>query len=54
MGHHPPTADLGAKLFSAEDWEYMAGITDEDVERETALFNRVQEATPDNIQNATP
>lgn len=51
MGHHPPTADLGAKLFSVEDWEYMAGITDEDVDRETALFNRVQETTPDSIKN---
>jgi hypothetical protein len=51
MGHHPPTADLGAKLFSTEDWEYMAGITDEDVERETALFDRVEETLPDNVKN---
>ena len=50
MGHHPPTADLGAKLFSAEDWEYMAGITDEDVERETALFDRVQETLPGDVK----
>lgn len=50
MGHHPPTADLGAKLFSAEDWEYMAGITDEDVERETALFDSVQETLPGDVK----
>lgn len=54
MGHHPPTADLGAKLFSAEDWEYMAGITDEDVERETALFDSVQETLPGDVKVPDP
>ena len=50
MGHHPATADLGAKLFTPKDWEYMAGITDEDIEREARLFDRVEEATPDNLK----
>ena len=50
MGHHPPTADLGAKLFSGDDWEYMAGITDEDEAREAALFDRVQQATPNSLK----
>lgn len=50
MGHHGPTADLGARLFSGEDWEYMAGITDTDVEREAALFARVQETIPGDVK----
>jgi len=50
MGHHGPTADLGAKLFSGEDWEYMAGITDAEVEREAALFARVQETIPGDVK----
>lgn len=50
MGHHAPTADLGARLFSGEDWEYMAGITDAEVEREAALFARVQETIPGDVK----
>ena len=50
MGHHPPTADLGAKLFSAEDWEYMAGATVEQIEKEAALFKCVQDAIPNDLK----
>jgi len=51
MGHHPATADLGAKLFSAGDWEYMAGATDEEIAREEALFQKVQDTIPDSLKN---
>jgi hypothetical protein len=53
MGHHPSTADLGAKLFSPEDWEYMAGTTDEEIQREEAFFEKVQAAIPDSLTNVT-
>ncbi len=46
MGHHGATTELAGRLFSAEDWEYMAGVTDEDMAREVALFERVTETTP--------
>jgi hypothetical protein len=49
MGHHPPTADLGVKLFSPEDWEYMAGATDEEMERDQALFEQFTSAIPENL-----
>jgi hypothetical protein len=50
MGHHGATADLGAQLFTAEDWEYMAGITDEQIREEAELFERAAAARPDNVQ----
>jgi hypothetical protein len=53
MGHHPPTADLGARLFSTEDWEYMAGCTDEDSKREAALFEQFESTTPDSLKNVS-
>ncbi len=46
MGHHGATTDISAKLFSPADWEYMAGITDAEMAREVELFERVEEATP--------
>jgi hypothetical protein len=51
MGHHPPTADLGARLFSPGDWEYMAGVTDEDIKREAELFDQLERTTPDSLKN---
>ena len=51
MGHHPPTADLGARLFSPEDWEYMAGVTDADIKREAELFEQLESSTPDSLKN---
>jgi hypothetical protein len=50
MGHHGATSDLTVKLFSLEDWEYMAAITDEDMEREGRLFDSVVDNTPDNLK----
>lgn len=46
MGHHGATTELAAKLFKPEDWEHMAGITDEAMAREVALFEKVETATP--------
>ena len=50
MGHHGPTTDLSTKLFSAADWEYMAAITDEEIDHEASLFDRVVATTPDNLK----
>lgn len=49
MGHHGATSDLAADLFSAEDWEYMAGISDEETERDTAMFDQFQQALPPDL-----
>ena len=51
MGHHGATSDLSAELFSAEDWEYMAGITDEAMEREAALYDHIQETKPECVKS---
>jgi hypothetical protein len=37
-------------LFSPEDWEYMAGITDEDLAREVELFDQVNATTPPDLE----
>lgn len=50
MGHHPATADLGAKLFSAEDWEYMAGASEAEIEREQELFDAFVESIPASLR----
>jgi len=46
MGHHPPTADLGTRLFSPEDWEYMAGATDAEIARDQELYADFQSVIP--------
>ena len=51
MGHHGATTDLGAKLFSSADWEYMAGVTDEESDRETALFAQVETTAPGGMKD---
>ena len=53
MGHHDATSDLSAKLFSLADWEYMAGITDDEVAKEGNLFERAAACTPDSLKNIT-
>jgi len=50
MGHHGATTELAADLFSQEDWVYMAGITDEDMEREQRLFDTVYNALPAGLE----
>ena len=51
MGHHGGTTDLAAKLFSPADWEYMAGITDEQQNKDEDLFRRVVESAPDAVKH---
>ena len=51
MGHHDASSDLSAKLFTTADWEYMAGITDEEVAKEENLFERAAASTPDSLKN---
>lgn len=46
MGHHGATTDLAAKLFSQADWEYMAGVSDADMQREQQLYARVRATVP--------
>ena len=53
MGHHGGTTDLAAKLFKPEDWEYMADQTDEAIANEIALFEKVEAATPTNLNLPT-
>jgi hypothetical protein len=47
MGHHPGSTDMAAKLFSAEDWEYMADVSEADQQREKELYAAVFDAVPE-------
>ena len=49
MGHHGATTELAGELFSQDDWEYMAGVTDEEMEREMELYQRVSRTTPASV-----
>ena len=49
MGHHGATTDLARDLFTLDDWEFMAGITDEETHREGELYDLVTRATPENV-----
>ena len=49
MGHHGATNDLSAKLFELADWEYMAGISDEQSAQEERLFNQVVDTMPEGV-----
>jgi len=50
MGHHPGTTNLAQKLFSAEDWEAMAGVSDKCVAREQTLHEAVFAAQPAGLE----
>jgi len=51
LGHQDGGSnDLAGKLFGPEDWEYMAGITDEDMAKEVSLFEAVNAATPPDLE----
>jgi hypothetical protein len=50
MGHHGGTTELAQKLFSIDDWAYMAGITEEETRREQALHERVFASLPKSLQ----
>lgn len=51
MGHHGGTTDLSAKLFDQGDWEYMAAITDEEMQREQDLYAQVEASLPDSLKH---
>lgn len=50
MGHHGGSTELAQKLFSMDDWAYMAGITEEETRREQELHDRVFAAVPKNLK----
>lgn len=50
MGHHGATTELAQKLFSLDDWAYMAGITDEETRNEQVLHQRVFAAVPKSLK----
>ncbi len=50
MGHHGATTELAGANFSQDDWVYMAGITDADMEREQALFDAVFKTRPAGLE----
>lgn len=54
MGHHGLTTDLAQKLFSVDDWAYMAGITDEETKREQSLHQRVFASVPKSLKLPQP
>ena len=51
MGHHGGTTDLAAKLFSKDDWEYMADVSDEQLEKDDRLFRKVEETSPESVRH---
>jgi hypothetical protein len=54
MGHHGATTDLAGRLFTQEDWEYMAGVTDEETRTEQQQFARVFAALPAALRDLQP
>lgn len=50
MGHQGPVSDLAASLLTPEDWEHIANVTEDAIQREEELFDRVSEAIPDSLQ----
>ena len=54
MGHHAGTTDLAGRLFSPDDWEHMAGISEEDTRTEQRLYARVFAALPAALNDLRP
>lgn len=54
MGHHAGTTDLAGRLFSQEDWEHMAGISEEDTRTEQRLYAQVFAALPAALSDLRP
>ena len=51
LGHQTGgVSGLARELFGPDDWEYMAGITDEDMAREVEFFEQVNSTTPANLE----
>ncbi len=54
MGHHGGTTDLAGRLFTTADWDYMAGVTDEETRVEQQLYARVFGALPSALDDLRP
>jgi chemotaxis response regulator CheB len=54
MGHHGATTELAQRLFTTADWDYMAGVTDEETRVEQQLYARVFAALPAALHDLRP
>ncbi|MEO7387420.1 MAG: hypothetical protein ABIX37_10830 [Gammaproteobacteria bacterium] len=54
MGHHGATTDLAGRLFTTADWDYMAGVTDEETRVEQQLYARVFASLPATLEDLRP
>lgn len=54
MGHHGATTDLAGRLFTTADWDYMAGVTDEETRVEQQLYARVFATLPPALNDLRP
>ncbi|TFG87139.1 MAG: hypothetical protein E4H19_03295 [Chromatiales bacterium] len=54
MGHHGATTDLAGRLFTQEDWEYMAGVTEEETRTEQEQYASVFGALPAALGDLQP
>ena len=54
MGHHGATTDLAGRLFTQDDWEHMAGVTDEETRTEQRQYARVFDALPAALNDLRP
>ena len=54
MGHHGGTTDLAGRLFTQDDWEFMAGVTDEETRTEQKQYARVFDALPAALNDLRP
>lgn len=54
MGHHGGTTELAGRLFTTADWDYMAGVTDEETRREQELYERVFASLPPALSDLRP
>ena len=54
MGHHGGTTDLAGRLFTPADWDYMAGVTDDETRTEQQQYARVFAALPSALNDLRP
>jgi len=54
MGHHGGTTELAGRLFTQDDWEHMAGVTDEETRTEQKQYARVFDALPAALNDLRP
>ena len=54
MGHHGGTTDLAGRLFTPADWDYMAGVTDEETRTEQQQYARVFATLPPALNDLRP